>query len=196
MGVGGARFAEPPPTLIERGADGPGQARLVGTLAHRILEFWDFAAGPEQLRDLVTLICRQGIPQEWEGNPSQVEGELLDLFTTFAASHPYAEIRRATILGREVPFAIPWDAFSVQHSAFSAQPCIMEGVIDLVYRLDGRVWIADYKTDRVEDRELASRASDYQPQAEVYRAAVLRCLGLEQVGLKFIFLRNGSAVEV
>jgi ATP-dependent helicase/nuclease subunit A len=178
------------------GADGQEQARLVGTLAHRILEGWDFAVGREQISQLVTQVCRQGIPQEWKGNPSLVEAELLDLLATFTASQAYAELGRATILGREIPFAIPWESFSVQHSAFSAPPCIMEGVIDLVYRLDGQVWIADYKTDRVEEGELAGRTLDYRAQADVYRTAVSRCLGVGRVGFKFIFLRSGSAVEV
>jgi ATP-dependent helicase/nuclease subunit A len=174
------------------------RARLVGILAHLVLEGWDFADGLDKLKGRVTAICRTGIQPELvaQGDGEQIEAELHGLLATFAASQPYAELRRATILGREIPFAIPWEARSVQHSAFGTQPCIMEGVIDLIYRLDGKVWIADYKTDRVEDRELAGRAADYQAQADVYRAAVTRCLGLVQVGFKFFFLRNGAAVEV
>ena len=71
----------------------------------------------------------------------------------------------------------------------------MEGVIDLVYRLDGQVWIADYKTDLVSERELASQAAEYQVQARIYREAVSRCLGLDKVNFQFLFLRTGLAVQ-
>ncbi|MGH7429488.1 MAG: PD-(D/E)XK nuclease family protein [Candidatus Methylomirabilaceae bacterium] len=72
----------------------------------------------------------------------------------------------------------------------------MEGVIDLVYRLGGEVWAADYKTDRVRDEEVASRAAEYHLQAKIYKEAVSRCLGVDKVGFQFLFLRNGKAVEV
>jgi ATP-dependent helicase/nuclease subunit A len=182
----GGTAAGPSPATADSG-----RARLIGILAHLVLESWDFADDPERLKGRVTAICRTGIQSELvtQGDVGQIEAELHDLFTTFAASQSYVELQRATILGRETPFAIPWD--EPGH-----QPCIMEGVIDLIYRLDGKVWIADYKTDRVEARELANRASVYQAQADVYRTAVSRCLGLEQVGFKFFFLRSGSTVEV
>lgn len=72
----------------------------------------------------------------------------------------------------------------------------MEGVIDVVYRLDGKVHLADYKTDRVKDSEVAARAADYEGQARIYREAVSRCLGITDVGVQVIFLRNGKAVSV
>ena len=41
----------------------------------------------------------------------------------------------------------------------------MEGVIDLIYRLDGRIWIADYKTDDVAAEDAPARADHYRSQA-------------------------------
>ena len=72
----------------------------------------------------------------------------------------------------------------------------MEGVIDLIYRLDGRTWIADYKTDQVTESEAPARASRYSQQAAIYREAAIRCLGLSQVSFQFLFLRAGVSVEV
>ena len=140
--------------------------------------------------------------------------ELLELFRTFAASAPYAELRRATIVGCEVPFTMPCDGerlwamgygsgrvkpdSSLSPIAYgpSPAPCVIEGVIDLIYRLDGQMWVADYKTDRLRDDEVAGRAADYNLQALVYVEAVSRCIGVEKVGFKFLFLRNGLAVQV
>ena len=72
----------------------------------------------------------------------------------------------------------------------------MEGVIDLMYRLDGRLWIADYKTDQIAAAEAQVRAQQYAQQAEAYRAAAVRCLGGEAASFECVFLRPGVRVEV
>jgi ATP-dependent exoDNAse (exonuclease V) beta subunit len=72
----------------------------------------------------------------------------------------------------------------------------MEGVIDVVYRRDGKIHLADYKTDRVQDSEVAARAAAYGEQARIYREAVSQCLGMTDVGVQVIFVRNGKAVSV
>jgi ATP-dependent helicase/nuclease subunit A len=191
----------------------PDDARLIGTLAHRVLEGWDFAAAPEGLLERVDHVCR-GLSPERTEEASRIATELRELFAGFGASEPYAEVCRAKILAREIPFVIPWNDDGIQRHpaqgpsqsegkrhprngspADSARPCVMSGTIDLLYRLDGRIWIADYKTDRVKEQGLTARAGEYEVQARVYREAVSRCLGLDQVGFKFIFIRSGTAVE-
>jgi ATP-dependent helicase/nuclease subunit A len=72
----------------------------------------------------------------------------------------------------------------------------MEGVIDLMYRLDGRLWIADYKTDQISAGEAHARARHYAQQAEVYRVAAARCLGGEVPSFECVFLRPGMRVEL
>ena len=170
-------------------------AQLVGTLAHRVLEGWDYRLPPEQMSQRVEAVCRREIPATFVAQADVIMTELLELFRTFAASAPYAELRRATIVGREVPFAIPWPDSESRHSSLVTRHCVMEGVIDLIYRLDGQMWVADYKTDRLRDDEVAGRAAYYGLQALVYVEAVSRCIGVEKVGFKFLFLRNGLAVQ-
>jgi ATP-dependent helicase/nuclease subunit A len=106
-------------------------------------------------------------------------------------------LREATILGREVPFAIPWEDNDAP-AVLRRKSTIMQGVVDLIYRLHGQVWVADYKTDRVDETEIRTRARDYGMQARVYREAVARCLGLDvrEVGFQFVFLAGGGAVTV
>jgi ATP-dependent helicase/nuclease subunit A len=72
----------------------------------------------------------------------------------------------------------------------------MEGIIDLVYRFNGDIWIADYKTDRITADEMADRAEEYRLQAHIYTDAVSRCLGVRPKGFQFIFLRTGTVVPV
>jgi ATP-dependent helicase/nuclease subunit A len=73
---------------------------------------------------------------------------------------------------------------------------VMEGVIDVIYRLDGTIWIADYKTDRATRSEAQAKARLYARQAAIYREAATRCLGLPQVSFQFLFLRAGVSVEL
>lgn len=86
-----------------------GASLHIGTLAHRILEEWDFHRDPAELPALVTAVCRQGLPDERREDGVQIEAELQSMMRVFAGSAAYRDLRRATILGREVPFTIPWD---------------------------------------------------------------------------------------
>ena len=107
-----------------------------------------------------------------------------NLLVTFSRSEAYARLRSSQILGREVPFIIPWGDRQV-----------MEGVIDLMYRLDGELWIADYKTDAVSVDQAAVRAEQYRTQSEVYKAAVKQSLGTKP-RFHCLFLRCGAAIEL
>ena len=108
---------------------------------------------------------------------------LRDLFTIWSQSDGYARLRSAEILGREVPFLIPWGKHQV-----------MEGVIDIIYRLDGHLWIADYKTDQVTAEEAPARAERYSQQAMLYRQAAAACLGTSSVAFQFLFLRPAVSI--
>jgi ATP-dependent helicase/nuclease subunit A len=114
-----------------------------------------------------------------------IRDDLAALMRRVLSSDFYQTLGKATILGRETSFLIPWK-----------EEQIMEGVIDLIYRLDGRTWIADYKTDHVTKSEAPARAGQYQQQAAIYREAATRCLGLSDVSFQFLFLRAGVSVEI
>jgi ATP-dependent helicase/nuclease subunit A len=114
-----------------------------------------------------------------------VREDLTVLFESFLSSEPYKRLQRATVLGREVPFVMPL-----------GEGQIMEGVIDLIYRLDDRIWIADYKTDNVAAEDVQTRADRYRSQAESYSRAVASALGLPSLSFQFIFLRQGVIVDV
>jgi len=164
-------------------------ARLAGVLAHRVLEGWDFGSGGDTLHERIDALCREFQPE--------LRDDLHEMFALFIASKPYGELKRATILGREVPFIMPWDGEATRHpSPVTRHPPVMQGAIDLIYKLGGDLWIADYKTDRVSARDLAQRAGDYGSQVRIYARAVAQALGLARVRAQAIFLRAGQAVEV
>ncbi len=140
------------------------------------------------------------LPDEYKGNRGEVLAEARAVLEAFARSDAYAELKDATILGREVPFLMPWPGPPPTVGAGGASagppPALMEGRIDLLYKVDGTVWLADYKTDRLTDADMADRAEAYREQARIYIEAVRHALGQRPAGLKIIFLRLGKAVPV
>jgi ATP-dependent helicase/nuclease subunit A len=158
--------------------------RRLGELAHRFLEYWDFAADePSEFRARLEPFLAKWIEPRYRDHGEQFRAELEEILEVFFASPVYRELRASKILGREVPLVMPWDGQ------------VMEGVIDLLYEKDGRVFIADYKTDRVERSELAEAAARYHYQVEIYSEAARRVLKKDIAGFKLIFLRLGEAVE-
>ena len=162
----------------------PTPALVVGDLAHRFLQNWPFAGDVKNLdRPLRDLITRT-LPVEFASSRREIEAELQNIFRAFFRSKAYAELAGARILGREVPLLMPW------------QDQVMEGVIDVIYESNGLLYLADYKTDKIDQRHLHEGAARYQPQAAIYSQAVKHSLGREPAGFKIIFLRLGEAAEI
>ena len=161
---------------------GPDAALELGRLAHSVLEHWDFQTRrPDE--DLEQAIARHASPLP-ESQRRQVAGELKSIWAGLTDSPIYRELRSARILGREVPFVMSWDGR------------IMEGIIDVVYERQGRLYVADYKTDRVTDDDLAPVMHDYRYQAHIYTEAVRRGLDRDVAAFKLILLRLGRGVDV
>ncbi|HTK88109.1 MAG TPA: 3'-5' exonuclease, partial [Nitrospiraceae bacterium] len=170
---------------------------FIGTLAHRLLEQWNFADDSGKAIDQVASMCAE-LDSDNTYDASEISSIIQEMLKVFAKSEIYQMLRAATIVGREIPFAIPWHTSDPQPSALCTQHVIstMEGTIDLVYRLNGDLWIADYKTDRITSDEIAGRAEEYRLQAQIYTEAVSQCLGGKPKGFQFIFLRTGTVVPV
>ncbi|MDR4480415.1 MAG: UvrD-helicase domain-containing protein [Nitrospira sp.] len=181
-------FIQKPASVVE---PDPGQAgratggKVVGTIVHRLLQYWDFTADPEsQIASIIH--AAPALDGQDEATQETLLEEVRTLLRTFAQSPAYDRLRRATVIGREVPFLMPWNGGRQ----------IMEGVIDLIYRLDGELWIADYKTDMILADQVTARAEAYREQAQLYRSAVVQALGESVAGFEFIFLRQGVTVTV
>lgn len=159
--------------------------RLAGVVAHRLLERWDFSQDHSGLFAQVDLVVQATLGPDHTVYAGAVAESVNDLLATFSQSESYARLRSSQILGREVPFIMPWGDRQV-----------MEGVIDLIYRLDGGLWIADYKTEMVLPDQAPVRAMRYRTQSEVYKAAVRQSLGVETVRFHCLFLRCATAVEI
>ena len=172
----------------------PDRSAVIGTLAHRVLHGWDFAAEPGTMPAWIEDCCRTYLPTKWAAESDGVRAELQELFRHFVESEPYAVLRQADILGREIPFAVPWQSEGA--GAARTPAGVMEGVIDVMYRRGRQIWIADYKTHRVEEHSLAQVVQDYRTQMEIYRRAATLAWGQGPVRAQLIFIRSGLGVEV
>ena len=176
-----------PDTTSSRTVTGYGAdlARLVGVCAHAVLEQWDFARPSSEINFLIEQTVQRYIGQDQPRSMADITQDLVLLFERFFSSEPYRRLQRAAVLAREVPFVMALDKHQM-----------MEGAIDLIYRLDDRIWIADYKTDDVAAEDVQDRAERYRDQAESYSRAVASSLGLPSPSFQFIFLRPGIAIDV
>jgi len=102
----------------------------------------------------------------------------------FFNSSAYEELKSSHILGREIPLLIPWG------------DQIMEGVMDVLYEKDGELYVADYKTDRVQGRDLSEVVRGYRHQAQIYSEAVRRCTQREVAGFNIFLLRLGEVIPI
>lgn len=159
------------------------ESRVVGVVVHRLLERWDFTSTPKVLLEAIPSMVRRIIPRERQDNSASLIDSVTRVFEAFLQSQSYRRLCSAEILGREIPFLMPWE-----------NGATMEGIVDVMYRLNGSIYVADYKTDYITADEAPARASAYAWQASIYRTAALRCLGLSSVSFEFIFLRSGVSV--
>ncbi len=160
-------------------------SRLIGISAHAVLEQWDFTGPRVEIGAIIEQALRRTVAQDHPELMAAVREDLTQLLDSFLSSEPYRRLQGATMLGREVPFVMP-----------VGEGQTMEGVIDLIYRLDGRIWIADYKTDDIAGEDVPSRVDRYRPQAESYAKAVATALGLPFLSSQLIFLRPGVAIDI
>ena len=159
--------------------------RLVGMLAHRILEQWDFHSPADGLLDRIEPITQQILTSEQAGLMPAISDSLQEILGSFARSDLYRRLALATILGREVPFVMSWEEGQIVH-----------GVMDVIYQLDDRILIGDYKTDTVTAKDAQERAERYRVQMTLYKTAAQKSLQLPQISAHVLFLRCGVGVEL
>lgn len=190
-----AAAVEPPPGFrtpsddhagrrTEAAADGAPRdrnlARAVGVAVHRVLEGCRFPDAPEAA---VHARAAAAAARELGLDADAVLREVETVLRGFFDSDLPAYLAGVEILGREVPvlYRDPGDV-------------TVHGYADLVYRLRGRIHVADYKTDEATDPE---HAAGYRGQLADYGEAVRLGLGLaEPPATEVLFVRSGARVPL
>jgi ATP-dependent helicase/nuclease subunit A len=163
-------------------------ALAVGDLAHRFLQDWSFGDAAIDYRPALRQLIDAALAPQFAPMRQEIEADLDEILGAFLRSQAANELAQARILGREVPLLMPWKS--------NVRGEIMEGVIDVIYEKNGLLYLVDYKTDRLERRQLTQAAERYRQQAEIYCTAARRALGRDVAAFKLIFLRLGAAVEL
>ena len=170
-------------------------AMAAGGAVHRALEEWDLRDDPRRELERQRALLPAYLAALAEGSGRNRALPLAEsLLETFAAGPLAARLRRLQdhVLARELPVLLP--PGDGEHAPVGA----VTGAIDLLYRdpEDGRIVIADYKTDEVETaEEIRARAAVYAPQGATYARAVAEALEMaEPPRFELWFLRAGEVV--
>ncbi|MDD5303741.1 MAG: PD-(D/E)XK nuclease family protein, partial [Elusimicrobia bacterium] len=157
-------------------AAGSASGAEAGQLCHLVLQGWDFASKTDPAPACAAaraLLERRAPGPRWEVAEREASG-VLAAFLSSPAAHELAE---AEILGREVPFA------------YAEGNTVVRGAVDLVYRLKGKLVVADFKSERVEDKSAAKIRDKYSEQGRAYLDAVRLAWG-ESAEFRILFLRR------
>jgi ATP-dependent helicase/nuclease subunit A len=73
---------------------------------------------------------------------------------------------------------------------------VVQGVVDLAVILPEEIWIVDFKTDAVDESELADKVKTYEPQLKLYALALSRIYGRPVTGCALYFLAGKTMVLV
>jgi ATP-dependent helicase/nuclease subunit A len=159
-----------------------GEAALVGKLCHAVMERWDFKK-KEGLEGAIKTAVRRLAAESPGVAGEAVSREAGEILAAFLASPAARELAAGEILAREAPFL------------YGERGVVVRGVADILHRREGRLWVADYKTDRVGPEGAAVQAARYAVQGAAYREAVRRSLN-EPCGFEVIFLRTGERIPI
>ncbi len=159
-----------------------GDAALLGRLCHGVLEVWEWG-GRADVSSAVDRAAQRLSSEFPTARWEEIKRDAVDLLSGFFISPVGRELGGQTLLARETPFL------------FAEGGTVVRGVIDLLYRRNGKLWVADFKTDRVQSGESLGRAERYAQQGRDYRTAVQRSLN-EPCGFEIIFLRTAERVDL
>ncbi len=154
------------------------QALALGTLVHKALELYL----ADEARNLSRALNRAFALEQADASLRQ---EAAQLSQSFVQSKTFAPFLQAKLLACEMPFSLV---------AENGQ--VVSGEIDAVAQTPQGLWIADYKTDRLEGETPAQAAEKYRAQLDVYRQAAQKIFGVKNVRCSVFFVREFAAVDL
>ncbi|MEX2541856.1 MAG: UvrD-helicase domain-containing protein [Trueperaceae bacterium] len=165
-----------PPSDGSEATELPGRATSVGTLVHyAISQSWQ----PDDAADLENLRAQEVMFPFSPSEQDEVLAEVAELLANYWA-----------MLGRDLPgLAAREQDESELPMALPHRSTVWQGVIDRLYRVNGRWYLDDYKTDRTVAPER------YLGQLAVYAEAVRRARGVMPLA-RLVYLRSRKVVDV
>lgn len=146
----------------------------IGRAVHGVLQTVDLATGAGLGDAVAAQVLAEGVAQHADIVGQLARAALASPTVRRAAARPHW---RETYVGTTVGDRV------------------LEGFVDLVYRDDDGLVIADYKTDAVPAAALGRRVTYYRPQLAAYAAALQAATGEPVTGCVLIFLAPHGATE-
>jgi ATP-dependent helicase/nuclease subunit A len=180
----------------------PGQAAIdAGTVHHTFLQLvsLECVGSVDQLRAEADRLVAAG-------NLSKEEVDLLkfEAIAHFWSSGLGNKIRsQPKFVRRELPFTARF--YEAELAAITGEAIdpelakefvVVQGIADLVVLLAQEIWLVDFKTDSVTGSDVNRKVSIYEPQLQLYAAALSRIYQRPVTHSWLYFLSGGNAVEV
>ena len=144
-------------------------AVVVGAMVHEIIRRWTFPGTAARLNTLDTLALEAGLIDADQRRRAVTESEKLLIRLE---EHPILnEIEDAEERYHELPYSRPHPSWTVD-----------SGRIDILYKVNGKWKIVDFKTDELRDEEAVLKAAEeYGPQMNRYRETAQQLLHVQAV---------------
>ncbi len=155
-----------------------------GSVVHDVLAAAGEGMRGEALRRLARdLLIENERPVDATGAPTELDA-LLAMVGSVRGSDIWARAKASDERHNEIPFAI-------SRNGGDDHPEVLEGVIDLVFKEDGRWVVADYKTDGGDDPDFAERVRRYRTQVDLYAECWAELTGEEVAERVLVFTAQG-----
>ncbi len=176
-------------------------ASAVGNAHHKYLQFvsLDHADEIQHLRAEAERLAREEIL-------SADECAVLDFsaLVTFWKSDLGFKIRaHSKCVRRELAFTARFSSKELaelagEHSSSSSEQdfVVVQGVADLIVQLPELIWLVDFKTDQVEERNLEKKSRTYALQLKLYSQALARIYRRPVTERYLHFLRIGKTISL
>lgn len=174
------------PLFMQKDQKAGGATR--GTAYHRMMELLDFKefAGVTDRREKVRLLKAQQEEILRKGKMDQADMDLIspdkvEAFLNSGLAEEMAQADREGKLFKEQPFVMAVSAKRVDPKFPKEESMLIQGIIDAYYERQGKIYLMDYKTDRVNKKEdLIQR---YQTQLDYYKEALEKLTGKKVAGI-------------
>lgn len=174
------------PLFMQEEKKAGGAAR--GTAYHRLMELLDFKefADVKGREEKGRILKRQKEEILLQGKMEEADIDLINMdkveaFLESALAMEMAEADREGKLFKEQPFVMAIPARRVNPDFPKEETMLIQGIIDAYYEKQGKIYLMDYKTDRVNKKEdLIQR---YQTQLDYYKEALEKLTGKPVAGI-------------
>jgi len=188
-----------PAALVEAASEQV-DGRVVGTATHIVIATLDFSK--PVTRNMVEAVIDE-LVQDGQIAPA-VAGKInIDAIAKFFETElGLAARQQSNRVRREWPFTLAVGASELPGrgdlnvTGCEGEKIIVQGIIDMVIETPESLLVVDFKTDRVNQEQLAERSGLYRDQLELYGKAAEAILGKGPVEKWLYFLEVGCGVRV